>query len=461
MNPRSIHAVLLLAVTLFGAKPISAAPLPPAQRTVILISIDGFPAWLWRDPTTPIPHLRALAASGVAAESMTVSNPSITWINHTTLVTGVTPRKHGVLYNGLLVRGEPMHPPAIEQWRDKADLVHVPTVYDAAHHAGLKTAEVDWVAILNSGTIDYEFLERPTLGGAMEKELMDAGLMTAGDIQGFAKGSNIAYRDLIWTKAATHIIKQHQPNLLLFHLLSTDAANHAYSPGSTASYIAYGYADSLVGELIRAIHEAGLQDRTTFVVVTDHGFKKVRKTIDVNVPLKEAGLLRLKGASVSDCDAYAMAEGGLCFVYVTNPAKRAEILPHLKQLCAGIEGVDQVIDGSDAPSLGMPTPQENPGCGDVILFAKPGYAFLKGPNWNDAVVEAKSYLGTHGYPASDPELDGIFVASGYGIKKGAQLGKISNLEVAPTVARLLGVALPGADGHPLEAILDAGALTAP
>ena len=71
-----------------------------------------------------------------------------------------------------------MHPPAIEQWRDKADLVHVPTVYDAAHRAGLKTAQVDWVAILNSGTIDYEFLELPTLGGAMEKELIDAGEIT-------------------------------------------------------------------------------------------------------------------------------------------------------------------------------------------------------------------------------------------------------------------------------------------
>jgi len=146
---------------------------------------------------------------------------------------------------------------------------------------------------------------------------------------------------------------------------------------------------------------------------------------------------------------------------VTNPAKREELLPRLKQICAGIEGVDQVIDGRDAPSLGMPTPAENPGCGDLILFAKAGYAFLKSPSWSDAVVESKTYLGTHGYPASDPEMDGVFVASGYGIKKGAPLGKISNLDVAPTLARLLGVALPGVEGHPLERILESDALTAP
>ena len=38
---------------------------------------------------------------------MKVSNPSVTWPNHTTMVTGVQPRRHGVLANGVLVRGGP------------------------------------------------------------------------------------------------------------------------------------------------------------------------------------------------------------------------------------------------------------------------------------------------------------------------------------------------------------------
>ncbi|HRH97847.1 MAG TPA: alkaline phosphatase family protein, partial [Prosthecobacter sp.] len=64
---------------------------------VILISIDGFPAWMWNDPSLQVPNLRKLAAEGASTKAMTVSNPSITWINHTTLVTGVTPAKHGVI----------------------------------------------------------------------------------------------------------------------------------------------------------------------------------------------------------------------------------------------------------------------------------------------------------------------------------------------------------------------------
>src|SRR5678816_2608852 len=127
----------------------TTALIPPKDRIVVLISIDGFPAWMWHDPTLPTPTLRRLAAEGATADAMTVSNPSITWINHTTMVTGVNPRKHGVLFNGLLVRQPQPLPPVIEPWRDKAEMVRTPTLYDVAHESGLSTAQVDWVAILN------------------------------------------------------------------------------------------------------------------------------------------------------------------------------------------------------------------------------------------------------------------------------------------------------------------------
>ena len=48
----------------------------------------------------------------------------------------------------------------------------------------------------------------------------------------------------------------------------------------------------------------------------------------------------------------------------------------------------------------------------------------------------------------------VFVAAGAGVKPGTRLGVIENVDVAPTVARLLGVALPDADGEPLDEILE-------
>ena len=425
---------------------------PAKDRIVVLITIDGFPAWMWRDPTLPIPTLRRMAAEGATADAMTVSNPSVTWISHTTLVTGVEPRKHGVLFNGLLIRQPPL-PPAIEQWRDKAELVRVPTVYDVAHQAGLTTAQVDWVAILNSGTINWEFLELPKPGGTIERELIERGAITAAEVAGFGRGKNIAWRDMMWTRAATHIVREHKPNLLLFHLLTTDSINHANGPGSQASFTAFGYADHLVAELMTALKDAGFGKKATVIITTDHGFKKVSKLLFPNVALRKAGLVHVEKEKVSSCDAYVMAQGGMAFVYVNEPTKREGLLPQLRKLFTEMEGVAAVIDGEEGPSLGMPLPSENAGMGDLILYPKAGYAFRPNFDGEEVVAVSTNYFGSHGYLATDPELDGVFVAWGYGIKPGARVRRIRNLDVAPTLAELLEVKLPTADGQVLREIL--------
>jgi len=235
----------------------------------------------------------------------------------------------------------------------------VPTLYDLAFQAGLKTAQVDWVAILNSGTIHHEFLEVPKPGGALERELIDDQKMTTEDIRNFTKGKNIVWRDAMWTRAATYIIEKHQPNLLLFHLLTADSTNHQFGPGSLPSFTAYAYVDRLVGDLLDSLTRAGLRDKATIVVTTDHGFKKVSKGIYANVALRDAGYIRLKSTepaaenkkptfipgsetpagttkdtaaldadrAVDSCDAYVMPQGGLAFVYVIDPAQRSELLP--------------------------------------------------------------------------------------------------------------------------------------
>ncbi len=422
---------------------------------MVLLSIDGFPSYLWKDPALPIPNLRRLATAGAVGEAMSVSNPSVTWINHTTLVTGVSPARHGVLYNGLLVRQGPSLPPKLEQWAERDRMVFAPTVYDRAFEAGLTTAEVDWVAITKAPTIHWSFGERPDPEGLIEKEmrghpkLWDPAL---GEID-TNHSRNIAWKDLQWTQAAVHIIREHRPNLMLLHLLSTDASNHAYGPGSTGSHVAFGYADQLVGRLLDGIREAGLQEITTLFIVTDHGFKKVSKLIFPNVLLRKQGLLETAGARVVRSSAWAQTQGGMAFVFVNDPAQKSALLPQLRAQFSHLEGVERVLDASEGPSLGMPTPLENPGMGDLILFAKSGYAFQAPVAGEKEIIDSVGYLGTHGYPASDPELDGVFIASGYGIRKGVRLPRVSNLDVAPTLSRLLQISPPGNEGRALEELL--------
>jgi hypothetical protein len=70
---------------------VRAFPQPDTQkrRIVVVISLDGFPAYTLDDPRLPIPTLRRLAKEGVIASSMQPVNPTYTWPNHTSLVTGV------------------------------------------------------------------------------------------------------------------------------------------------------------------------------------------------------------------------------------------------------------------------------------------------------------------------------------------------------------------------------------
>jgi predicted AlkP superfamily pyrophosphatase or phosphodiesterase len=328
-----------------------------------------------------------------------------------------------------------------------------------AHAAGLKTAQVDWVAILNSGTIHHEMLEIPKPGGEIERELVDAGVVTAQDIATFTRGKNVAWRDMVWTRAATHILETRRPNLLLFHPLNTDNINHINGPGSFASHTAFAYADRLVGDILAALERTGR--KATVVITTDHGFKKVSKVVLPNVALRKAGLLRVESPKPITCDAYVMVQGGLAFVYVTDAAKREALKPQLRALFEQLEGVGKVLDGSEGPRLGMPTPEENQGMGDLILYAKAGYAFQAPAVGEEVVAESKNYLGTHGYPSDDPELDGVFLAWGYGIKPVAKLGRMANLDIAPTLAAILGVKLPEVEGRVLTEILDADLLPAP
>src|SRR5215217_5960314 len=91
---------------------LAAAALTPSlraqarkDRQVIVISIDGFPAFSFDDPNISLPTIKRLAKEGAIAQGMQTVNPAVTWPNHTAMVTGVPPARHGVLFNGMPIRG--------------------------------------------------------------------------------------------------------------------------------------------------------------------------------------------------------------------------------------------------------------------------------------------------------------------------------------------------------------------
>jgi predicted AlkP superfamily pyrophosphatase or phosphodiesterase len=448
LRPRPFLAALFVLQFVAHA---TASAQSEGSNHIVIISLDGFTARALNDPALPLPTLRQLARDGAIAKTMRPVNPTVTWANHTTMITGVTPAKHGVVYNGLLVR-EPGVPPRVEPWRDKSEMVHAPTLYDLAHARGMTTAQVDWVAIWNAPTVTWEFRERPDPGGVVAQEMIAAGLVSREDVETFGS-KNIVLKDHIWTSAAAHIMRVHKPNLMMFHLLTLDSVQHRYAPDSLAAQSTMAHLDARVAAIVAAVEQAGIRDRTTFFVVSDHGFKRVKRQINTNVALVKEGLVQVDNGKVVKADAWVMPEGGSAIAYLTTPDPDGAKLRRLKAALKGVDGIDQTIEPADYPSLGLPLPAASDQMGELFLTAKDGFAFTASIGTDLVTDAAEGSLGSHGYPAADPELGAIFIASGRGIKPGVALESVNTIDLAPTMAHLLGIDLKDPEGVALTSIL--------
>jgi predicted AlkP superfamily pyrophosphatase or phosphodiesterase len=390
---------------------------------------------------------------------MVCSFPTVTWPNHTTLVTGVPPAKHGVLGNSYLDRKTSKNLVLImDGTYDKDEIVKVPTIYDAAHEAGLKTAGIIWPATRNTKSLDWTV---PDTGGDLWNkygtqswlsELREAGLPV--DRQGaWVTDSSGVRRDWLYTRMATQALEKHQPNLLLLHLVETDHVEHQYGPRSDEAYWATSYADDRLRDLFEAAQRPPLKGNTTIFICSDHGFFPINKEIRPNVILKQMGLLETKGDSTTKNVALVLAQGGGAAVYIFDDARRAELDGKLREQLGALPGVEAVIGPDKFARIGQPTRQEDPHGADFWLSAARDYSFSDSSDGDAPVVPLKSTAGTHGYLPENNDLKGTCVMWGAGIKPGANVGEISNQDVAPTIARLLGVELPTATGKTIEAAL--------
>ena len=427
------------------------------DRHVVLISIDGFAGYLVDDPKVPLPNIRRLAEEGCIVEGgMTVSDPSVTWPNHTTLVTGLKPGRHGVLANGVLVRGGVGVPVKIDSNRDQIDLVRVPTIADVAHAAGLRTAEVIWPCTRNSKSFDDQFPDVPNsldyTTPRLRTELIEKGFLR-DESQASFRSVSVVGLDYVWTEAACHLIRQRKPHLTLVHLLNNDATHHRRGAQTQDGYTANAYADMCVGRILDAIDDAGIRETTTVILVADHGFTLTPKAIRPNVVLRKAGLLTLDGGELTEAQVHVVPEGGVGYVYCTNPATASQRAAFVQKLLLGQEGVADFLLPDRFNEVGFPHPRENNQVPDAIVVAKDGYGVsgnMTGETLVTTYQEARTALGSHGFLAKSPKMKAMCILSGVGIRPGGKIQGVDNTAVAPTIAKLLGLKYDYAEGKPLS-----------
>src|SRR5262249_43320567 len=141
-----------------------------------------------------------------------------------------------------------------------------------------------------------------------------------------------------------------------------------------ASLTAFAFLDAKVKQILDALQRSGLANKATVIIVSDHGFRTYNHKIHPNVLLREKGLLS-ESSGQAKGDAWVLPEGGTAVVYVTNPNRRAELVPELRSLLTGKEGIDQIFGTEDFSKLGLPTPTTSDQAPDLFLTATSGYMF--------------------------------------------------------------------------------------
>jgi predicted AlkP superfamily pyrophosphatase or phosphodiesterase len=143
---RLISVLSVMAAALLSVSAVHAAP-------VLMISIDGLrPADVLEAEQRglKIPTLRALVAHGAYATDVVNVIPTVTYPNHTTLITGVRPDVHGIDNN---VAFDPLFK-NLDGWEWYAEDIKVPTLWDAVHDHGGVVASIGWPVSVGARAID-------------------------------------------------------------------------------------------------------------------------------------------------------------------------------------------------------------------------------------------------------------------------------------------------------------------
>jgi predicted AlkP superfamily pyrophosphatase or phosphodiesterase len=429
---------------------LGGAPRQPSR--LVLISVSGLTSARYqraegRGPA--MPTLAALAASGVAADQLRSVAPAASYPAHATLLSGRRPSGHGIVADRRLgdhgVRAAPY---------SHASLLKAPVLWQLAAEAGLRVASLGWPSTVGGSiALNVPDLEPSRsgetwfglLGGAATPGLLGP-LEKAG---GAAPAAQVpgAARDAVLVKLACGLIRAAEPpQLLLLHLSQTAPVIAIHGAVAEKTRRAFAGADAEIAELLDCARANGTLERTAFAVVGDHGVMPVHTVVAPNAVLAAAGLLTPQrvGSELLSWSALVRSNGGSAFVYARR-GEDAVLARRALEDAAARTGAFRVVSADEMLSLGA-DPEAWFG-----LEATPGYVFADAP---DAPLARPAVArASWGYLPHRPEMDAAFVAWGPGLGRRVKVPEMRQIDVAPTLAPLLGLAFEEAEGRVLVGVL--------
>ena len=414
---------------------------------MLLLSIDGLmPSQVLQAHTigAKVPNLQRMVQDGAFATGVQTVVPSLTYPAHTTMLTGTSPATHGILGNIVF---DPLETNK-EGWYWYADAIRVPTLWSEARRAQYVTANICWPVSVGA-PVDYNVVQfwRAALP---EDELLYSALCSPHLVAELQQAvGRMPYgedfsptADTMRAQFAEYVISHKHPNFTTAYLGSLDAAEHEAGPNSPSAIEALNQVDVHVGRL-RAAIEAEVPGRAVTAIVSDHGFVPYHVEIELGVLLRKKRLMEFAAdETVSSWRAAAWTAGGTAAIVLRDAddeAARQVVERLISELALDPKyGLERVYRKQEISAL------HGYSNADFVLALAPGFKFgrkLRGP----VLVEHAG--GTHGYLPVVEEMDAAFFIVGPGIAPSQSLGRIDMRDIAPTLASLLSLQLPRAEGR--------------
>jgi predicted AlkP superfamily pyrophosphatase or phosphodiesterase len=236
----------LVGAMVFGVGTAGLRAAPRAAH-VFIVSVDGGKPAVIAQSSMPV--LQRLVGEGSSTWGASTVFPSLTLPSHASMLTGVVPSKHKMLWNS---------------WEPSAGVVEVPTVFSEAKQAGYSTAmfagKEKFLHLVRMGSVDHFSYNReqshemvkPIVGtDQLERSTSVSARIVAADAAGY--------------------IRAKKPNLCFIHLTDADDAGHDHGWGSPQQKQALEEVDAALGLVIKAIEESGMARDSVIIVTADHG----------------------------------------------------------------------------------------------------------------------------------------------------------------------------------------------
>jgi len=216
-----------------------------STRHVVIITLDGCTPRMFQDEYAKT--LKSLWSRGCYTWEAQTVMPSVTMTAHASLLTGLTPARHGVNSN---------------DWRpEDGEGLNATTLLELARKAGLQTAFVASKAKLRQldkpGTASVSYYPR----SAMEELGYDP-----------AKPDGPRRAPFDTVKAVRKCFEAIVPNVLFVHFAQPDLTGHTFGWESDEYVYAFRQLDQQLGVLLADWKRTGfLEDNTMIIVTADHG----------------------------------------------------------------------------------------------------------------------------------------------------------------------------------------------